>query len=765
MRLARFFLFAFWVLIAELSIGQVKSIKGFVHDQESKEPIYGAVIQNLISNEFAFTDKHGFFYMSIKDSAWLNVSFLGYNDAIIQVHASYLEIPLKTDNTIDTVVIYAPAKRINQATVIPLSNIKWLPAMGGEPDIFKTAQLMPGIKMANEGTSTLIVRGGSPDQNLMMLDDVPVHYISHLGGFASAIDASILKSMTLYKSYFPAEYHGRLSSIVDMQLREGSQNKRETEIQIGTIMSKVSSHGPLYKDKFTYVFSARRCNIDLVTKPITFMTSSGNNVFGYTFTDVNAKINYTVNPFNKLSLMTYYDLDKLGESEKYSGFQYSGQNKFKNQWGNFIGSIRWYSSFSRSISLNSTIAYSEFQNEFKGESVFSTLSSSLTESSRIGSRISEFIWKEKFNIFTFKNHAINTGFTTNMKTFLPVFNYSSSGDNRTDISSGIKTEIFEYAFFITDRWKITDRIFLNAGVNSIVNSNIKRNAYLEPRLNLSYELNEKWELYSSYSKMHQFIHMANANSSGIPSESWRPASNVLLPQSSQGVSVGANYGPFSSIKITLEAYLKEMENLVEIESMHLNSGIPIMVDEGKGFAHGIETLITFKNKKTDAWISYCLSKADRLFDVINNGKPYPYHFDRRHDVSLVYTYKFNDLINISAVWSFASSNAYTLAVSKYRGIAYTPLDDNYEKVNFQTIHYYNGINSFRGEPYHRLDLSLNMSKEKIKGIRTWHIGVINAYNHLNPYYYYYKYDKNTVKLYKKTLFPIMPMLAWSYKFN
>ena len=786
--------FGFIFLYSPKSIAQQKlTISGYVKNSETGESLIGARIYINALKTGAITNVYGFYSLTIpKGEHEVLYSFIGFDVVKKGINLNEnisLNINLKEGSILQEVTVTAEQKQLENTEVgtmtLDMNKVKSLPVLLGEVDIIKTAQLLPGIQSGNEGSSGIYVRGGGPDQNLILLDGVPIYNANHLFGFFSVFNADAINSVKIIKGGMPARYGGRLSSVLDIRMNEGDMKKIHGEGTIGLISSKLMINGPIIKDKTSFMISARRTYIDILVKPLIAIANKKNQksgfktTGGYYFYDVNLKVNHKINDNNRIFFSTYMGNDKFyvkNESKyKNNNITNHSQNNAELQWGNKIMALRWNHQYGPKLFSNTTLNFSNYK--------FDTgISSKIWEDGKEKTPESDFKfnylsgildWGGKMDFFYYPapNHKINFGIGEIYHTFNPGVNQvkvDANGSAAVDTTYGSnKTYAHEFSAFIEDDFKISKRLSANIGLH-FGNLYVRKKYYgiLQPRIAVNYKLNEKSSIKLSYSRNAQFLHLLSNSSIGLPTDLWVPVTDTIPPQKGNQFSVGYFRELPKGFRLSSEAYYKSMENLIGYKDgasfFNTNKSWEQMVEIGKGWSYGAEFLLEKRTGKTTGWIGYTLSWTNRQFDNINDGKPYPYKYDRRHDISVAITHKFNDKVDIGVVWVYGTGNAVTLALQKYNGINGGNIEDG-----TTSIEYIGKKNDFRMPAYHRLDIGVNIHKTKKWGEATWSFGVYNAYNNKNPFYLSFGYLKSNPSKYvlkQTSLFPIIPSISYNFKF-
>ena len=789
----RYFFLALLFFVKAVCYSQI-TVSGFIEDKNTKERLPGVNIYDIISQLGTVSNSYGFYSITLKEgSARIIFSMVGYKQQVSQILTVgkdiNLNIELESGIELAEVVVSQKQKTFNNTEMsvlkIPVKQLLQIPAIMGETDVMRAFQLMPGVQGGKEGTSGIHVRGGSPDQNLMLLDDIPLYYVNHIGGYVSVFNPEVIKDIKLYKGGFPARYGGRLSSIMDIRMKEGNMNDVTGNVSVGIISSKFSIEGPLKKDKTSFIFSVRRSLFDVFTRGYQKLILNDNASAGYTLYDMNAKINHIINVKNRLYFSAYSGRDRILIKQKdfdtRDGYPYNFKSKNDINWRNYSMSFRWNHIYSSKLFSNLTIGYTNFfYNSFSDiENIEKQTGHTVgTLSNHFSSAINDFIAKTDFDYYK-NNNQIKFGGGITKHRFTPTMNNISqigvsSSNIDTTYGSPINkpTELFLY---LEDELTLTENFRLNMGLHFNILTESKHTFYsLQPRIAGNYKIADNYSIKASFSSMMQPFHLLSNNDAGLPTDLWVPATKEVPPQKSSQFALGitGEIKPEYPVEWSIEAFYKKMNNLIEFDDgASFFSGVADwkekIVKNGNGTVYGSEFLLQKKEGITTGWISYTLSKNMRQFDDLNSGNPFPYKYDRRHDFSIVMSHKFNDKFQLSASWVFASGNAITLPSNKYN--LYVMSWENRDEGNivyfYDEVHIYNERNNYRMPSYHRLDISLDISEKKKNGIGIWTLGLYNAYNRLNTYYLYFDKDKaGNKKLYSFSLFPITPSISYKYYF-
>ncbi|MBK7712602.1 MAG: TonB-dependent receptor [Bacteroidales bacterium] len=660
------------------------SINGYVRDSASAEVISGATIVTSDHLNYAISNSYGYYILTLnpsEDSVIIQASFVGYSPSSLLVKSNLsqkLNFALKSRNILDEVIVSAEKEvtyeRRKEMSVVsvPVSKVTAMPALGGESDILKSLQLMPGIQSGNEASSGLYVRGGSPDQNLMVIDDVPVYYVNHLGGFVSTFNSDAINSMKLVKGGFPAHYGSRLSSVVDVKMKEGNMKEFHGNGMIGIISSKIMVEGPIKKDTSSYMLSVRRFMYDLITRPLTRLTSINGTSFGYNFYDLNAKINHIISPKDRLYLSFYSGGDKILTKQKIHG----DLNKQILEWGNILGSFRWNHLYGNKLFSNLTIYSTRYRlaNDFSSTYTINDVKREVSASYWSG--IVDLSLKADFDYYFNQNYKVKFGGASIYHHFNPnTTSYKSFENNAViDTSFGSKKQNgMENAIYLENEISIGTRLFTNFGFR-VTNYQISNQNYnsFEPRFLATYMVSKNTLLKASYSLMNQYIHLLTGSGPNMQNDIWVPVTDTISPSLSKQYAIGAERTFRDEMfEVSLEAYYKTMNNLITYKDgvATLPSGSDWQTQvatNGKGKSYGLECLLQKTRGSVTGWVAYTYSKSTRKFENKNNGNPYPFKYDRTHDISIVYLQKIKSNIQFSATWVYGTGNPYTLADAKYK---------------------------------------------------------------------------------------------------
>lgn len=777
------------------------TISGYVYDIESGESLPGVYVQVLPASKGIGANADGYYSISFKkpakDSVTLKASMIGFKDFIKKVPATKnqkINIRLQPDEiTLDKVEITSKKKYQKESEVVSTSTVDLdmdqvenAPMIFGEKDIMKTIQLLPGVQNSSEGFSGIHVRGGGPDQNLILLDGATIYNPQHLFGFFSTFNGDAIKSTKLIKGGFPAEYGGRLSSVIDIRMKDGHQKGIHGEFGLGLISSRFHLEGPIIKDKLTFMASARRTYLDVITRP--FMNAIDGASAGYFFHDYNAKLAYRLDRGDRISLGFFNSKDQFSIRENYSMEDFEAGLK----WGNTASTLSWKRALRNDMYANLSLIYSNFN--------FSVFESSKSEDETfeldLYSGIRDIALHYDIDYYLNDQHKLKFGWHQIWHHFTPnAFVVESSYEQDEDINRITSLDAMESGLYVQDQYSPHDKWKIQGGLRMSWYA-LENKHYIrpEPRLIVSHQPKENWAIKAAYAEMNQYIHMLTSNRISLPSDLWLPTTERLQPQRSRQIAAGAvkDY-PDLGFSVTAEAYYKTSQNVKTYKEGTSFIVIPDEqgqldwednITEGSGRAYGMELLLQKKVGKITGWLGYTLSRTTVQFDDVNNGERYHPRYDRRHDISLTCTYKINDKITLSGIWVYGTGNALSIPQSEFPSPAHMPGNANSYSNGYpgggnsmlinSSLEDYGGRNSFREKNYHRLDLSIQFHKEKEAWgkpyTRTWDISIYNVYSRQNPFFYFFEYDydantsTSTRKLKRVTVFPILPSVSYSLKF-
>jgi TonB dependent receptor/TonB-dependent Receptor Plug Domain/CarboxypepD_reg-like domain len=797
-------LFFFYAFLSLVSAQKNVVVSGYIEDAASSEKLISAIVyapKLAIGEE---TNNYGFFSLNLpKGEQKLTVTYVGYQPLEMTLNLrgdtslTFKLIPLE----LETVTISAKKQdrienkvQMSQMTV-PIEQIKKLPALLGEVDILKALQLLPGVKSGGEGQNGLYVRGGSPDQNLIMLDGVPLYNVSHVGGFVSIFNGDAIRNVTLTKGGFPARFGGRLSSVIEIDMKEGNMNQFHGEGGIGTLASRFTLEGPILKNKASFMVSGRRTYIDLLARPLiksinrkANQKEGTNNDIGLrlSFYDLNAKVNYKINDKHRIYLSAYTGDDGLGI---YFKQQDKGSPNYTaidgtTDWGNLTTAFRWNYAISNKLFMNTTLTYSRFQFNVgsrldqKEDTVLSYASAKYT------SGIRDVAAKMDFDYSLNNNNRIRFGGGVTQHNYNPGAYQVNVKFNNAQLDTALGstktlTSVEPY-LYVEDDVQL-GAFKANIGLHfSAFSVGTKTYSALQPRLGLNYLLKNDVAVKASFATMYQYINLLTNEGFSLPTDLWVPSTERIKPQDSWQVALGIAKTIKDKYELSIEGYYKAMNNVISYREgssfLGFDTDWQDKVTQGKGNSYGTEVFLQKKEGKTTGWLGYTLSWTNRQFAnenpdlAINAGKWFPFKYDRRHDLSVVVTHQFSKKITLSGVWVYGTGNAISLPETVFNA-PNDVLNNNFDiNPKYEIL---GEKNAYRMPNNHRLDVNCAWTKKKKRWTRTWNLGAYNAYSRANPYAVFLgsKTVKDTqgnaqqIPTFRQFSFlPIVPYLTYAFKF-
>lgn len=753
------------------------TISGEIREKGTGELLIGVVVGADPPKSGAVSNAYGFYSLSLPPGTYtLQFNYLGFQVVSKKITldvSQIVNIEMTPSTNLDEVIVKADANRVQKLNAfdIQLQEIKSIPMILGEQDVVKYAMLSPGIQKGNEGNSYLYVRGGGPDQNLILIDDAIIYNAYHFLGLASLFSGKELRNAELIKGGFSSRYGGRLSSVLDMSMKDGSREKFGIDATLGGISSRVMIEGPIVKNKSSFLISARKSYIDKVSGWIAHDQSS---VLNYGFYDVHAKLSTDIGVKDRLMLSAYMGQDHMQTSEE----QNIDARDDGIVWGNRAVSLRWNHQFSGKLFANTSLVNSYYNSR----TAFAELDSQdkMINSSSIESVINDYGIKTDIEFFPFNEHRFRFGGGLTKHYFTPV---TSIRMYQPD-SSYVKDQSYDAneAFtYVEWEYKMTSKWQLISGMRFSYYENNKAYFRAEPRLNLQYKPAKNWLLSTTYSLMNQYMHLISTFSGfGFPNDLWVSSDENLAPQQSHLVTIGVTKKEiWKGISCTIEGYAKKINNAVGLREnasffqVLPNAYLDNTVDkwseittQGNGQSYGIEYMLRKDGKHFEGWISYTLSKTTLQFDAINNGNPFPASFDRTHDLGIYASYETNKHWQFSANFVYGTGNAISLPVGEFYTYRSDASGNLYPSHTFLD---YEKKNNYRMKAYHRLDISIQYSHliaGKVKS--NIEFSIYNVYNRANPFFYQLEQEQNSSGTGKRvlkqdSLFPIMPSISWSIK--
>ena len=787
------------------------TVSGFITDKSSQETLIGATILDLKSSHGAITNEYGYYSITLPDGpAELRTGYVGYKPVVIPFNLkrdTVINIQVPVIDELSEVTIIGNREILGvrgsqmSAVDIPIEQIKAVPAMFGETDVLKALQLLPGVQAGTEATAGLYVRGGNPDENLLLLDGVPVYNVNHMFGMFSVFNPDAIKNVTLYKGSFPAHYYGRLSSVVDIRMKDGDMNKFHGNASIGVISSKFSVEGPINQGKTSFIISGRRTYSDLILNAALALNeifdyaNTDDLSMGYYFYDLNIKVNHKFNDTDRLYLSWYSGDDDIYFKYKSADGLYKQKTRLNWRWGNTVAALRWNHVISPKLFMDVSTNYTRYRH--KMGIAINEINRNDKSTSDLGltmrSGIYDLSLRTDLHWSPSPSQDIRFGGSYTRHRFTPdvmdiYMNSSSNNDsiqptNMNRKYGSNKVSAHEFQLYVEDDIELTDVIKANIGAG-YAGFHVNGRYYnsIEPRLSTRFLITDDLSLKAGYAYMTQYVHLLSNNMINLPTDLWVPVTDRIEPEHSHQVAAGAAYSIEGLADFTLEGYYKHMDNLLEYKEgssyMAGDTEWQKKVAMGKGWSYGVEFMAQRSVGRLNGWVAYTWSKTQRRFDrpgmTVNGGRTFDAKYDRRHKLDITCNYKFSDRFDMSATWLYETGNCGTIYTQYYEG---APLIQEEGGYGSDILGYYDNRNNLRLNPTHRLDLSFNWHKQLKRATRTINLSIYNAYNNRNPFLVYVY--TNNVPVYSEgegteyqevrtlrqlTLFPILPTLSYSLEF-
>ena len=744
---------------------QKTTISGYIEDSSTGEQLIGANIYDLKTLQGTASNEYGFFSLTVSDKKTaFRISYLGYLPVDVDIEKLKkipTQIKLKPNLTLrEIIVINKPKTSFNTSTVLEKNfsfdkKITQLPSLGGEVDILRVMQQLPGVQSGTDGFGGLHVRGGNADQNLILLDGVPVYNPYHTLGLYSIFNHKIIRKVRYLRGQFPARFGGRISSVVDVRTKEGNNKSYHAQLSTGLIATKAAIEGPIIKDKGAFFISARRSHLDSFLKKYSTkkrIEEDEKGFYNYFFGDIIGKVNYSFSAKDKIYFSFYKGKDDYQNHKAFTETDNSSEWNFSNQqnldWGNTLGAIRWNHQFGNKLFSNTTLTFSQFDFNSKEKSdnqyidgTDSFFDYDYVLRSTFRSDIENLTAKFDLDYVPFSNHYFKAGIST----IYHQFNHNIV--NRRDsisfvlpdetLNNSSKIEAWEFNTYLEDEWQINPKLTLNAGFfGSLFFVENKNYLLIDPRFSINWQVTKPLTLYLSINKMSQNLHVLSRSGSGFPNDLWIPSTEKIKPQQAWMLDVGSKSDINPSWSLEVNGYYKKMNHLVsylEGTNFALNSEVinannwEDKTTSGKGTSKGLEFLLKKEKGKSTGWISYTLSESNRQFTEINNGEIFPFRFDLRHVLNIVFAHEFNEHWSLASTWNFSSGSNIDLALSQWQYIRQDGQPDF-----FYT--YFGKKNSYQLPNYHRMDFSAKYNQSKKWGKWSIDLGVYNLYNRRNIYW-------------------------------
>lgn len=778
------------------------TLSGYIKDGATGEVLIGATVYISSISKGATSNVYGFYSLTVPAGEYeVKYSFVGYQDVIKSISLTNdirqnIELVVASEVMEEFVVEAKASENTNSTQMgqidLNIDKIKSLPAFMGEVDVLKTIQLLPGVQSSGEGNTGFYVRGGGPDQNLILLDEAPVYNASHLFGFFSVFNADAIKNINMIKGGMPAKYGTKLASVLDITMKDGNYKEYHAEGGIGLIASRLTVEGPIKKDTSSFIFSARRTYLDVLVDPFIKETAAIKGS-GYYFYDLTGKVNWILSDKDRVFLSGYFGKDVFTYSDKNLGIS------FKVPWGNATGSLRWNHLFSDKMFVNTTAIITDFDFAFSSgfdDYVF-----------EISSGIRDFNFKQDYTYFANTRHELKFGWNFIRHRFIPTSVQASAGDIEFDTGDLVLIHANEGAVYIQDEFDVNENFTINAGLRYSgfqqvgpfdryhLNQNGKTDSIThydkgdhivfydgwEPRVSMRYLLPDKSSIKAGFAHNYQYVHLASISSVSLPTDLWFPSSELVKPQIGTQYSVGyfKNFKE-NTFETSVELYYKDLRNLIEYKSNaqpddNVANNVDNQLTFGDGYSYGAEFFVKKAKGQFNGWVGYTWSKTMRKFPEIDNGVVFPAKYDRRHDLSVALQYDINEKWNVGVIFVYATGNAISLPERRY-----------YSFTENRLVTVWSSRNGYRMIPYHRGDISFTYTGKKNKTLidpdsgkeiqkqkriqSSWNFSVYNVYNRKNPYFIFFDYSgdlsNNTLKVdgYQVSLFPVLPSITWNFKF-
>ncbi len=746
------------------------TISGTIRNGKNGEALIGA---ELLVKELPGTgvesNAYGFYSLTLpKGKYTIDVQYVGFRtqaDSLVLDQDRVLNVDLDPEAVnLGEVVIVGERSNANVTSTetstnkLEIAEVKSIPVLLGEKDILKTIQLLPGVEPAGEGSTGFYARGGGLDENLIMLDEAPVYNSAHLLGFLSVFNSDAIKDVKVITGGIPAEYGGRLSSVLDIRTNDGDTKEFGGTAGLGLLASRLMLNGPIVRDRGSFIISARRSYADLFLKLSSDTLLNRSSLYFY---DVNVKGNYTLGDKDRVFLSGYFGRDN-----------FNIQSTFGFNWGNATATARWNHIFGDRLFSNTSLIFSNYE--------YSNSVGTGTSWFDITSGIQDLNFKSDFQYFTSSDNSLRFGLSSIYHTFMP----GSVTVGSTSFTNSLALEhryALESGAYVSHEIEVLPVLKLNYGARvsmfnllgpghivsydqngDVVDSSaygggtvIKTYTSVEPRISATWLLDESSSIKSSYTRTAQYLHLLSNSTTANPSDLWVPSSNNVKPQYADQVTLGyfRNLGD-NEYEASLDLYYKNMQNLIDYKNgadLQLNPNVEALLEYGRGWSYGAELLVRKNYGRLSGWISYTLSRTQNQFAQINNGQAFPARQDRTHDISVVGIYNYSPSWTFSATWVYNTGNAVTFPSGNYW-------------IDGRLVPYYTERNGYRMPAYHRLDLSATWNLSSRSNLS---FSLYNAYDRWNAYAIIFRQDPNDpqqTQALQMTFFPIIPSVTYNFKF-
>lgn len=765
-----------FTLIGQSTFSQKLTISGTVRDAMSGELLIGASVGDSISGTGVHTNAYGFFSVEVPSpDHYLKVGYVGYLPVYLKNLSTLsfpLEIKLSQANNLNE--IYVRENKVLGSPIgslsIPIERIKAMPALLGEVDVLKALSFTPGVSTGTEGSAGLYIRGGTPDQNLILLDEVPVYNVMHLGGFFSVFNPNSLKSVDLYKGAFPARYGGRLASVIDLTMKDGNNQKFGGEVGLGLLNQKLTLEGPIIKNKASFIISGRVSTLGLTSLlSLRKRPSSGTGEDRvYRFYDLNAKFNYQINKTDQVYASIYNGYDRFKYAEWNTNNGKETESAVGNNWGNTTATLRYSKVFSQKLFARFALLYSKYTSEFTNNVEDKDVNEQSSFYRNTNAGVTDWGCKIQFDYFPVNQLSLKFGLDATRHSFSPFVtksNYNGLFDNTKEG----QLPAYQLDFYVDGDIALTPQIRLNTGFRYSLYKVSGRAFYNpEPRLGINWSLPGNWSLKAGYSVMNQYLHLLTNNGFGFGYDAWLPSTDKVAPSRADQLSVGLyKTFPVSGWELSLEVYNKRMKNLIDypdgtnFTGLLADSWDAIVIKNGIGRGKGMELMIGKNIGRFKGSFAYTLSKSERKFAGINEYSWYPMKYDRRHNLSLTAGYMIGKKWNLNTTFVYQTGHAVTLPEAAV-------LTENGSAPKF----IYNNRNNGRMPSFHRLDIGAVRSLTTARNRKAeLSIGLYNAYNRNNPLYLDLKIQRSNsdfkpteIGIKQVSFLPVLPYIGYTLKF-
>ncbi|MDR2950225.1 MAG: TonB-dependent receptor [Prevotella sp.] len=759
------------------------TISGYVTDIESSETLIGASVVNSNSGYGSFANSYGYYTIQVPaGTIKLKASYTGYTP--IEKNAcinkdTVINFNLKTGIELETITITNTSTFSPSGSSIELTQdqIKSMPAVLGEADVLKSLQFIPGVQSGAEGSAGMYVRGGNIDQNLTLLDGIPIYNTGHFYGIVSIFNGDAVKKVSLHKGSFPARFGGRLSSVVDIRLKDGDMQNYHGSFNIGILSGRINFEGPIIRGKTSFNLSARRSYADVFLRAAKLFTDESVPIL-YMY-DLNAKVNHKFSDRSRLYLSLYNGKDKEGAVSKQDESNFYSKSEIDYKWGNTVAALRWNYIFSNKLFANTTVAYNRYNFDFRSSEELKEMDFNSYYENFQNSEIKDISINADLEYIPDNRHQIKFGSGFTFHRFNPEIHGSKIKEIENGEESINKSNHFlnsriigrESLVYIEDEFSVFNRFKANLGLHfSLFNVQQKTYTSLQPRISLGYEFNSHMAIKASYTKMNQYINLLTSNSLVQPTDLWVPITNRLKPMVAHQYTLGVYYDKGDGYSLSAETFYKRMKNVLEYKDgaswKDTYKSWEEQVEPGKGWAYGIELFGQKTIGKYTGMAGYTLAWNERKFETINEGRRFAAKYDQRHNISLTMTYKPGDKIELSASWMYATGNNATLALEEFQPLPDVNVPNGQIIHPLPTIEQVDKRNNYRLPANHHLDLNLNYHRSKRK---MWSFTIYNVYNRANPFMVYPGYSERNgqvgkYNLFRYSIFRFVPSISYTYKF-